>query len=69
MNSKRGFRAVKSAQSSKLKGQRAIEINPFQLLASGFQFLCNAADWVFSTESSMMIGFAGLDSTGPVDLL
>ncbi len=31
--------------SSKLKAQRAIVINPFQLL-------CNVADWVFSAESS-----------------
>jgi hypothetical protein len=38
--------------SSKLKAQRAIVINPFQLSASGFQLLCNAADWVFSAESS-----------------
>jgi hypothetical protein len=40
--------------SSKLKARRAIEINPFQLLASGFQLLCNAADWVFSAESGMI---------------
>jgi hypothetical protein len=40
------------AQRSKLKVQRAIEINPFQLSASGFQLLCNAADWVFSAESA-----------------
>jgi hypothetical protein len=33
--------------SSKLKAQRAIVINTFQLSASGFQLLCNAADWVF----------------------
>jgi len=37
--------------SSKLKGQRVIVINPFQLSASGFQLLCNAADGVFSAES------------------
>jgi hypothetical protein len=37
--------------SSKLEAQRAIEIDPFQLSASGFQLLCNAADGVFSAES------------------
>ena len=35
----------------KVKGQRAIVINPFQLSASGFQLLSNAADRVFSAES------------------
>jgi hypothetical protein len=37
--------------SSKVKGQRAIVIKPFQLSASGFQLLCNEADGVFSAES------------------
>jgi hypothetical protein len=37
--------------SQKAKSQRAIVINPFQLSASGFQLLCNAADWVFPAES------------------
>jgi hypothetical protein len=41
---------------SKVKGQRAIVINPFQLSASGFQLLCNAADGVFSAESTLAIG-------------
>jgi hypothetical protein len=36
------------------KGQRAIVIKPFQLSASGFQLLCNAADWVFSAESEII---------------
>jgi hypothetical protein len=39
--------------SSKFEVQRAIEINTFQLSASGFQLLCNAADGVFSAESSI----------------
>ena len=34
--------------SSKVKAQRAVVINPFQLSASGFHLLCNNADWVFS---------------------
>jgi hypothetical protein len=43
--------------SSKIKAQRASEINPFQLSASGFQLLCNAADGVFSAESGINIAF------------
>ncbi len=39
--------------SSKVKAQRAVVINPFQLSASGFQLLCNAADWVFLAESEL----------------
>ena len=39
--------------SSRLKAQRAIVINPFQLQASGFQLLCSAADGVFSAESKL----------------
>jgi hypothetical protein len=39
--------------SSKVKAQRAIVINPFQLSASSFQLLCSAADWVFSAESKL----------------
>ena len=46
-------KALKSAQRSKVEAQRAIVINPFQLSASGFQLLCNAADGVFSAESFM----------------
>ncbi len=38
---------------SKLKGQRVVVINPFQLQASGFQLLCNAADGIFSVESKL----------------
>jgi len=38
--------------SSKLKAQRAIVINPFQLSASGFQLLCNVAGGVFSAKSN-----------------
>ncbi len=45
-------KARKLAQSSRVKAQRAIVISPFQLSASGFQLFCNAADWVFSAESS-----------------
>jgi len=37
--------------SSKLKAQRAIVINSFQLSASGFQLLSNVADGVFLAES------------------
>jgi hypothetical protein len=37
--------------SSKVKAQRAIVINPFQLSASGLQLLCNAADGVFPAKS------------------
>jgi hypothetical protein len=32
---------------SKLKGQRAIAISPFQLSTSGFQLLCNATNHFF----------------------
>ena len=38
---------------NQLKAQRAIVINHFQLSASGFQLLCNAADGVFSVESGL----------------
>jgi hypothetical protein len=38
--------------SSKVKAQRAIVINPFQLSASGFQLLCNTTDGVFSAKST-----------------
>jgi hypothetical protein len=53
--------------SSKLKAQRAIVINPFQLSASGFQLSCDAVDWVFSAESYLLkkiesIVFAGSKS-------
>jgi len=41
------MQGAESAQSLKVKAQRAIVINPFQLSASGFQILCNAADGVF----------------------
>ena len=43
--------ASDARRGNQVKGQRSIVINAFQLSASGFQLLCNAADWVFSAES------------------
>jgi len=39
--------ASDARRKNQLKAQRAIVINPFQLSASGFHLLCNAADGVF----------------------
>ena len=42
------LKARKLAQRSKDKAQKAIVISPFQLF-------CNAADWVFSAESVIIL--------------
>ena len=58
--------ASDARRRNRLKGQRAIVINPFQLSASGFQLLCNAADGVFSAESILLLlsGTEKVDAVG-----